>query len=377
MPSTYRIIDTTLREGEQTPGLSFSFAEKMAIVGGLVKIGIAEIEAGIASPLAVGLGDFLDACRKAHAGLAISLWCRCRSEDIAWAAELGPDILSLSIPVSDLHLNQRLGKGRDWARRAMLAAIAEARSLGLRVAVGFEDASRAEPGFLVEMAGSAHRQGAERLRLADTVGICSPVEMARLVTLIKEEVPGCTLAVHTHNDFGMASANAVAALEAGAGWADATILGLGERSGCARLEELVGFLCLTNRNSSMAPEHLGRLADYVAKVAAVRIEPSRPVIGERIFTCETGLHLQGLQRDPRTYEPYPPERVGAERRLLFGAKSGRRAVGDCLARFGWRLNEAERHQHTLAMRAAGLRSGQSFTAEELLKLVGKVAELPG
>ena len=377
MPDRYRIIDTTLREGEQAPGLSFTLTEKKAIVAGLVRVGIAEIEAGIASPMVPYLAELVASCRALHPGLAISLWGRCRGEDIACAADIRPDILSLSIPVSDLHLEKRLGKNRDWARRSMLAAISEAKQLGLRVAVGFEDASRAERSFLVEMATAAHLQGAERLRLADTVGICSPAQMVELVGLLKQQVPNCELAVHTHNDFGMASANAIAALEAGAGWADATILGLGERTGCARLEELVGYFGLTNRDSSLAPEYLRQLAGYVAERAAVWIEASRPVIGERIFTCETGLHVQGLQRDPRTYEPYPPERVGAERRLLFGAKSGRRAIGDCLARFGLSLSDAQRHEQTVTLRAASLLSGQSLAAEDLLAMVGKPVELPG
>ena len=139
-------------------------------------------------------------------------------------------------------------------------------------------------------------------------------------------VVDCDLAVHTHNDFGMATANAVAALEAGAVWADATVLGLGERAGCARLEELVGYLRLEKGQTGLAPEHLKGLAEYVADRSARSIDPARPLIGDRIFTCETGLHLQGLQKDPVTYEPYPPEQVGAERRLLFGAKCGRRAL---------------------------------------------------
>ena len=180
------------------------------------------------------------------------------------ASRLKPDILSLSIPVSDLHLEQRLGKDRTWARQQMNAAIAMTLEAGIQVSVGFEDATRAENGFLAEMAGLAAQAGAGRIRLADTVGICSPLKISTMIQTMKEGVGECELAVHTHNDFGMATANAVAALEAGATWADATVLGLGERAGCARLEELVGYLALEKGRRDLRPPDLRGLAEYVA-----------------------------------------------------------------------------------------------------------------
>lgn len=334
MQTRYRIIDSTLREGEQTPGVSFSLEEKKNIVDGLCRIAVAEIELGIASPLVRDIPDLLNYCREKHPQLAVSLWSRCRFEDISFAGSLQPDIISLSMPVSDLHLENRLGKDRGWARRTLTGAITQAKDLGLKVAVGFEDATRADLAFLKEMAIRAEDLGVERIRLADTVGIGSPGGIALLIRELGETLHGCLLAVHTHNDFGMATANAIAALEAGATWADGTILGLGERAGCARLEELVGYISLITGEKAMLPQQLRALAAYVAGITATVIGPARPLIGERIFTCETGLHLQGLARDPATYEPYPPERVGAERHLLIGAKSGRRAIVDRLSRLG-------------------------------------------
>lgn len=339
MKSRYRIIDTTLREGEQTPGVSFSLEEKKYIVNGLHRVGIAEIEIGIASPLMHDVPDLLNYCRRTYPQQAVSLWSRCRFEDISYAGTLQPDILSLSIPVSDLHLENRLEKDRNWARRTLSEAVTQAKDLGLRVSVGFEDATRADVAFLKEMALRAEMLGVERIRLADTVGISSPGGFALLIREISETLDGCELAVHTHNDFGMATANAVAALEAGAIWADGTILGLGERAGCARLEELVGYINVLTAERTMAPQQLRGLAAYVATITATAIEPARPLIGEKIFTCETGLHLQGLARDPATYEPYPPERVGAERHLLIGAKSGRRAIVDRLSQLGFSPTE--------------------------------------
>lgn len=366
MQNAYRIIDTTLREGEQTPGVTFTLAEKKTIVDGLAAIGVAEVEIGIASPLARHLDDLLRYCRTGHPGLRTALWSRCRAEDIALARRLGPDILSLSIPVSDLHLMERLGKDRDWARRRMRESIALAREAGLKVSIGFEDASRADSTFLREMAVLAEQAGAERIRLADTVGICSPARIGGLIEEAKGVVKDCELAVHTHNDFGMATANAVAALEAGAAWADATVLGLGERAGCARLEELVGYLSLAKGQTGLAAERLKGLAGYVAARASCSIEPARPLIGERIFTCETGLHLQGLQQNPATYEPYPPEQVGAERRLLFGAKCGRRALVHRLSQLGRHPDEGRIDRRISTLRDRSLYAGGPLTDAELL-----------
>ncbi len=339
MQTNFRIIDTTLREGEQTPGLVFTLADKQTIIDGLAAIGVAEIELGISSPLVGDIHTLLNYCRDRHEHMRLSLWSRCRSEDLVLACRLRPDILSLSIPVSDLHLEQRLGRDRDWARRQMREAIGMTLDAGIKVSVGFEDATRADLSFLKEMAMIAEQAGAERIRLADTVGISSPGGFSALIQEILGAVGKCELAVHTHNDFGMATANAVAAFEAGAHWADATVLGLGERAGCARLEELAGYICLIKGDKSMDPHHLKGLAASVASLAGMGIDAARPLIGERIFTCETGLHLQGLHQDPTTYEPYPPESVGAERHLLYGGKSGRRAIIDRLAQLGLKLGE--------------------------------------
>lgn len=326
MGENYQIIDTTLREGEQTPGVLFSLEEKKQIVDGLVRVGVGEVELGISSRFHPCVGPLIAHCRNRHPHLKVSLWSRCRQDDIAAAALLRPDLLSLSIPVSDIHLEKRLAKDRDWALFTMSTAMACAREKGLAVAIGFEDASRGDERFLQTMAKAAERLGAVRIRLADTVGIAAPADMAQLVSSLHRELTRSYLAVHTHNDFGMATANGVAALQAGARSVDTVVLGLGERSGCARLEEIVGYLCLAMGDSRLKMEQLKPLAQYVAGITGRNIEGNRPIVGEDIFTCETGLHLQGLRNDPATYEPYAPERVGAKRKLLLGPKCGRRAI---------------------------------------------------
>lgn len=326
MVRKYKIIDTTLREGEQAPGVMFTLEQKKKIIDLLVHVGVAEIELGVSSPLADCTMPLLKYCRSNYPDMRLSLWSRCREEDIRFASILMPDILSLSIPVSEIHLTKKMVRDRSWAEKVMQDSIDLTRRLGMEASVGFEDATRADPVFLGEMALLAEKAGASRLRLADTVGVASPGRIAQLMSEMRTNLSTCELAIHTHNDFGMATANAVAAFEAGAIWADATVLGLGERAGCAKLEELVGYIALVQKDPDLYPTHLRCLTRYVADITGRNISGHKPIIGEDIFTCETGLHLQGLQKDPQTYEPYNPESVGGRRKMLFGAKSGRVAV---------------------------------------------------
>lgn len=369
MQEKSEIIDTTLREGEQTPGVLFSPKEKRDIVDGLVRIGVGEVELGISSRYHPCVGPLIAHCRSNHPHLKLSLWSRCRTEDIATAAELQPDLLSLSIPVSDIHLEKRLGKDRAWALATMCSAMAFARGRGMAMAIGFEDATRSDARFLIEMAKEAERLGAVRIRLADTVGIASPGEMARLVTGLNQELSKSCLAVHTHNDFGMATANAVAALEAGARFVDTVVLGLGERTGCARLEEIVGYLCLVKGNTRLQVEQLKPLARCVAGITGRNIEGNRPIVGDDIFTCETGLHLQGLQNDPGTYEPFAPEKVGGKRRLLLGPKCGRRAIIAHLAGLDERLAENISEQAVQTVRATATSLRRPLSDLEIRRLL--------
>ena len=244
-PNLHGIIDSTLREGEQTPGVCFSQDQRFEIINQLSQVGVEEIELGVASAKNSHLPELFAFAREATGVRQdLGLWSRCHSDDIAFAATCRPDILSLSIPASDLHISQRLQKDRSWILRTLRLAVDQARKCGIPfISLGLEDATRAEPEFLCQLAHAAADCGVQRLRLADTVGIGSPATMTAMVKMVigQSELP---CGVHTHNDFGMATANAIAALEAGASWIDATVLGLGERAGNCRLEEAAAFLCL-------------------------------------------------------------------------------------------------------------------------------------
>lgn len=332
------IIDTTLREGEQTPGVSFHLSEKEAIIDGLVSIGLGEIELGIASSLVSCPAHLISYCRQKYPELLCSLWSRCHNKDISHAATLRPDIISLSIPVSDILIHEKLGKTREWTAACLQEHIILAREMGMKVAVGFEDATRAELPFVQRMAELAEKHGAFRVRLADTVGTSSPTEFGNLVSSVSSVLKNISISIHCHNDFGMATANAVTGMEKGATSADVTLLGLGERCGCTRLEELVGYLNL-KKNIPFNIMEVPHLAKYVARLTSREIPSNQPFIGKEIFTCDTGLHLQALQKNPATYEPYPAEMIGADRRFLFGSKAGRGAILSYLRSKGYAVSE--------------------------------------
>lgn len=368
MRDNYTIIDTTLREGEQTPGTTFSLADKFRILDGLARVGVDEAELGISSQFTSCTGPLVRYCRSHHPQLSLSLWSRCNSDDIEHAGKLQPDILSLSIPVSDIHLHKRLKKDRRWAKISMIDGLRQAIHLGMVTSIGFEDATRSDPLFLREMARTAVEHGASRIRIADTVGISSPGRFANLISDIKVDIGNCRLAVHTHNDFGMATANGVAAVEAGANSVDTVVLGLGERTGCARLEEVAGYFSLIHGDQRYKPEHLKPLADLLASLTGKNIPGNQPLVGEDIFTCETGLHVQGLQADPVSYEPFPPERVLAERKMLFGAKSGRRALSNHITQ----LTGGQMEKLPLAalsnIRRTATQLGRTLSDSEILSL---------
>jgi homocitrate synthase NifV len=359
------LIDSTLREGEQTPGVYLRLDQKVAIVSGLARIGIEEIELGHA----VGDGDMpvlLAEARRLAPGARLALWCRALAPDIAAGGALAPDVLAMSLPVSDLHLERRLGRSRQWLLDHIGIAAGLARSSGVGyVSLGLEDATRADPDLLDAVCARAAAAGLDRLRLADTVGIATPASLTALLARCRRHFGGA-IGVHTHNDFGMAGANAIAAMEAGADWADVTVLGLGERAGNARLEEVVGWLVLAGGETCYDTRAVVDLCRRVAPWAGRRIEAHHPLLGSRLFTCESGLHVDGLAKDARTYEPYAPVAVGAERHVWVGKHAGRGAVRRRLAELGVELSAAAATDVATRVRRKARAAGRPLSDAELI-----------
>jgi len=366
------LIDTTLREGAQTYGVYFDTAAKREIVKLLARAGVEEIEAGWAGQ--EGLAELLAWARGLVAPTELAVWSRLKAADVELAAAAGATRLSLGVPVSDAHLDARLGTSREALLRCMRNVVPLARNRGMTyISVGLEDASRADEEFLLEAARHCARLGVDRVRLADSVGVLDPAGTARLVELVRQAFPG-DIAVHCHDDFGMATANALTALGAGARWADVSVLGLGERTGVARLEEVASFLTLRRGTAAYDLHAVRKACLLVSSVADVPIPRDKPICGRDIFACESGLHAHGLLRDPALFEPFPPGAVGAPegaRQVRLGAKSGRAAVAAAMDSMGLRgapapaVGEAARR-----VRSAATALGRPLTDPELAATIG-------
>lgn len=365
------LIDTTLREGGQTAGLCLSLTVKKCIVAGLVAAGIDEIELGVANEECRDVKVLCDYVGRKFPQQAWSLWCRCRPADIRFAATLAPRVLSLSIPASDRQLAGKFGRGRSWALDRAVQAIHLARSLGIeRVSLGLEDASRAHQPFLGDLARAACKAGAFRLRLADTVGIADPDLMAELVQGVAGA--GLQVAVHCHNDFGMATANTMAAFGAGAQWGDVTLLGLGERAGNSRTEEVMAYLAIRQAVTKYKVAELLELCRRVARLTNQQITARRPLLGSAIFDCESGIHQHALLKEPALYEPYSPALVGGRRTLVMGAGSGRHALAAALDHLGLpRPTAADLHHLWQRMRAMATLLRRPLTSGELRALASQ------
>lgn len=362
------LIDTTLREGEQLYGAYYDPPLRRRLLLHLAEAGVEEAEAGCVGR--DGLADLLVWARVALPGLRLGVWSPCRRDCLAQAAVLGAHVINVGVPVSDLHLVRRLG----WTRAQALVQIERILDSAMEMGVpllsfGLEDASRADPGFVAEAARKAASCGAARVRVSDTVGHAGPLETARLVAAVRRALdavrPNVRLAVHCHNDFGMGTANALAALDSGADQADVSLLGVGERAGVAATEELAAYLALQRRAARYDLSVLRRACDLVSKAAQVDVSRTRPVTGRDIFRCESGLHVHGLGKDPSLFEPYPPEAVGAERELALGGKSGKAAVRALAREAGLELDEAALPEATERVRKAASVLGRPLRREEL------------
>lgn len=365
VPLRFRLVDTTLREGAQATGVYFSRSDCLRIALELQRAGIDEIEVGFAPGPEVGA--LVEQVRREAPGLSIGLWCRALRRDVQACVGLEPDSVAVALPCSDMHLSRRLGRDRRWALAEVSRLVDAAGPVA--VSLGLEDASRADPGFLGEVCAEAARAGVARLRFADTVGVLSPRQAQELVAMGLERF-GPNVGLHAHNDFGMATANVIAAIEAGAGWVDVSVLGLGERAGIARLEEVVAYATLVWGGDRFAVSALPSVARLVSERSGRPITPHRPVVGSGLFECETGVHVDGLLKDPATYEPYDPSRVGAaDRRLHLGAKSGRAAVKAALTALGVEPPGGDGLDALVAaVRAEGRRRGAPVQAHEVTAL---------
>ncbi len=365
-PKKIKIDDTTLRDGEQTAGVVFANEEKIHIAKMLDRIGIHQIEAGIPT-MGGDEKEAIKAITSLNLNCSILGWNRAVVSDIDDSIECGVDAVAISISASDIHIEQKLRKSREWVLESIRTAVDYAKKFNLYVSVNAEDASRADMEFLLQFARTSKEVGADRLRYCDTLGILDPFEtFMRVRTII--DIIGIDIEMHTHNDFGMAIANAIAGIKAGATYVNTTINGLGERAGNASFEEFVMSLKYLEGVDLGIDTHLFReISEYVATASGRFIPTWKPIVGANLFVYESEIRASTVMKDPKTFELFGPEEVGLERKIIIGKNSGVNTLIQKLKSLNLKISEKEAEELAEKIREKALAFKRALFDSEIIE----------
>ncbi|ACD52163.1 homocitrate synthase [Clostridium botulinum] len=361
------IVDTTLRDGEQTAGVVFANAEKIAIAEMLSELGVDQLEVGIPT---MG-GDEKTAIKeivKRNLKPSIMAWNRAVIGDIEQSIDCGVDAVAVSISVSDIHIQHKLKTSREWVLENMVKSVEFAKKNGLYVSVNGEDASRADQDFLIEFIQAAQQAGADRFRYCDTVGIMEPFKIQKRIKELHETTK-FNIEMHTHNDFGMATANAIAGIEGGATHVGVTVNGLGERAGNAALEEVIMALMIVyGYKGDIDTTMLKDLSQYVSRASGRELPKWKAIVGSNMFAHESGIHADGALKDPTNYEAFDPAIVGLERQIVIGKHSGRAAVENKFREYAIELTKDEATGILELVRSTSVRLKRCLFDKEVVQL---------
>lgn len=369
------LLDTTLREGEQTPGVAFTVEQRTDIALKLSEAGIGMIEVGhpVVSPdVSEGIKRIVRLKSEGVIRSEIVGHSRAMKSDVETVASLGVDRIAIFYGVSDLHLASKTHNTREQALSTIVEAISYAKSLGVKVRFTPEDASRTDRGYLAEVTRQARDAGADRISIADTVGILWPPQAKKLVEDLRRDVPGVEFDIHAHNDLGNAVANSLSAIEGGASVVHSTMNGLGERVGITPTQVIAVALKYHLGVDVANLPALLETSRLVELYSGIRMPPNFPITGEFAFVHKSGVHVAGIINNPGTYEFLEPSILGRSRDYVIDKYTGKHALSNKMKSLGIELSED--HLHDMIKRIKDNSSVGNFSNSELLNMAKLVQE---